>query len=331
MGRITSIIFLFTIFYLLFSIGFVYAQRPDDFSLGIFPPVLEITADPPAKIDAKITIQNLNENNQELSVAFQPFRLSKNNDGTIEHISQGSISDPYPLIIERVKLFDGETPVDSLSLGPFESKILSLKINLDKDAPLGDYYFSVIFSSSEQIPGEQTALGAPGGIGTNVILSVGKKSPARGTIEEFSTPLFTSEGPVPITMLIKNRGEQYFVPTGEVAIYNMVGKLVGRLDILPQFILANSSRFMIDTSQASASSELSQQILKLNSPHPVLVFDEKFLLGPYTLKARVKLGEAGPEFSRSAIFFAFPARVVFATSFFAFVLLGIFLRVKKKI
>jgi hypothetical protein len=310
----------------------VLAQIPNAFSLGIFPPILEINADPPAKVESTITIQNLSENTRDVAVIFKSFRLSDDGRARIEYISDDNeIIGPDPLILQKVKLYEEDTPVTKVTLEPLESKNLTLIIDIDKESPIGDYYFSVIFLSGTQLESDKAMVGSPGGIGTNVILSVGRKGEIKGEIVKFEAPFLVTSGPVPLTLLLKNNSAQYVTPRGRITIKNMLGKDAGRVDILPQYLLSNSQRYMVDSDQASPSAELEDQIKKLSSDHNVLIWPGKFMLGFYTAQAHVKLSEDGPEFDRTIRFFALPFSVIFAVSFFSFVLIGIYLRIKRKI
>ena len=314
-----------SIYYLVSIVG----AQGDEFSLGIYPPIIEINTEPPADIEAGINIQNLNDLPQNLKIILKSFSPSETGDGTLGY--KGTIEGPDSLILQKIKVYDQENALDIFSLDPFESRELTLKINLDSDDPLGDYYFSVIFVSQETQGTDVSQSQISGGIGTNVILSVGQKGVAQGEIKEFSIPRILSSGPVPITLLLQNNSPHYVVPTGRITIRDMLGREAGQVSILPRYILANSARFMIDTDQASPSASLEEQISRLSKKHAVLIWPKKFLFGLYTAYAHVKLSENGPVFETKTSFVALPVYMLFAISFLAFVLIGIYLRVKRKI
>ncbi len=326
-----ALISLFLILYSLFIPGSAFGQNQDALFLGIFPPILEINADPPAKIESNISVSNLNDNVQNLKIIFKSFKLSPEGNGTITYLTGNSIEGPDPLILQKVKVYDGGNAINGLLLEPLETKELKLKISLEENAPIGDYYFSVIFVSSPSDSKETSRVQVPGGIGTNVILSVGKKGETRGEIKEFSVPALVGSGPLPITLLLRNNSNHYVTPRGKITIKNMIGGTAGRIDILPQYILANSQRYMIDANQASPSANFSSTVTRLSKKNRVIVWPEKFLFGFYTVTASIKLSDEGPAFETSAHFVALPLYTIFVTSFFAFVLLGIYLKIKRKI
>ena len=316
-----------SIYYLVSIAG----AQGDEFSLGIYPPILEINAQPPANIEANIYLQNLSDFPQNLKIILKSFRPSERGDGTLRYISKDTIEGPDPLILQKIKVYDQDIALDILSLDPFESRELTLKISLDSGDPLGDYYFSVIFVSQETQDTDISQSQIPGGIGTNVILSVGQKGVVQGEIKEFSIPRILGSGPVPITLWLQNNSSHYVLPTGRIIIQDMLGREAGQVSILPQHVLANSARFMIDTDQASPSASLEDQISRLSKKHAVLIWPKKFLFGLYTAYAHVKLSENGPVFETKTSFIALPTYMLFAISFLAFVLIGIYLKVKRKI
>ena len=63
----------------------------------------------------------------------------------------------------------------------------------------------------------------------------------------------------------------------------------------------------------------------------MIIWPEKFLLGPYTAEAVIKLSNSGPVFRKSIVFIALPIYIIAAVAFVAFILLGIYLKVKKRI
>ncbi len=303
------------------------AQEKSALSLGIFPPVIEINADPPAKILAKIKIQNQNDNPQKLDIVLRPFKPSEKNNGQIEYVND--TGGPDPLILQKIKVMDGDREIRQVELAPLETKELNLLIIIEQGAPLGDYYFSVIFVAQNQTLKNQSASAIPGGIGTNVIMSVGKKGKINGHIIQYSTPFWQTHGPVPITLLVENDSPQYIVPTGRITIKDIFGKVIGVENILPQYILSGSKRYMNDNSPDTLSGKNAAQ--KMAAGHDVLLWPESFLFGIYTLNLNMKLSSTGPVFTTSIIFVALPLYFIFALSFFAFILLGIYVRVRRKV
>ena len=109
----------------------------------------------------------------------------------------------------------------------------------------------------------------------------------------------------------------------------MFGQNVGKLDLLPQNILANSNRYMKDKEQAKIK-DLSKTLLDLKVKNEVIFWPETFLLGFYTAKATINLTDTDT-IRTSVTFVAIPVIWVSVFSIIILVALGIALKVMKKI
>ena len=313
------IIFVFLVSIVCFLISASFAHADDDFALALYPPLIEINAEAPSNAETKITIQNKSENKEDLDIVYKPFKLKKG--GQIEYPAEGKPQGEDRLIFDKVKIYDGDLAIQTLSLNPFESKDLVLKILLPPLEPSGDYYFSILFVSKGGI-GQQSSSVSSGGIGTNVILSVGGNSQATGYIGDFSTPFFVENGPVEFKLLINNTSKYYVTPRGRIVIRDMLGKDAGFVTLLSRPILADSSRYMVDSQAYRSAPSFEREVVS---------WHQKFLFGIYTATAVVNLSASGPTFERSISFVALPLYLIFALSFIAFIILGIYIRVRRKI
>ena len=301
-----------------------FQSNRDQFSVGIYPPILEVKANPPAEIESKINLENLSTISRVFDISVRSIKSSFEGDGTIVYEDEDSINEPELLIRDKITIYDDDIPLQEVSLDALEAKELKLKISLDKDTEIGDYYFSILFTASTK-GSNTTGSEIPGGISTNLILSIGQTGEATsGEIKEFKVPSIISSGPVPITLSINNKSDHFILPSGRVNIKDMFGRDAGQLNILPQYILANSFRYMTDTNHILDTQEMS-------APHPTIIWPEKFLFGLYTVYAQVKLSETGPVFETQSSFIALPFYLLFAVSFVVFVLISIYLKTKKKI
>lgn len=295
-------------------------------SLGIYPPIMQITSQPPAKIEAPLTIQNLGEEDLNLDIVFRPFTSSQKENGEVEYLSQNDFFPENPLFFQHVQVLLGTTPIQEVSLAPKQQKRLSLYIEIPKNEPLSDYYFSILFISKAASTDLRNQSQNIAGIGTNILLSIGPKGKPQGVIEEFSAPFILEKGPVPFTVRVKNKGEQFFVPQGKILITNIFGQTVGKVDLLPVNILAGTIRAIPDSLQAEEESTPSAI---LNSPKAV--WPESFLLGPYTANLILSLSEKGPILSKTIHFFAMPAKLLLGLVAALFILLLIGNRLKKRL
>lgn len=315
-----SIIFLFSMFH--------SGVLASEFSLGIYPPIIELQVKPPASLTTPITLENMSEEAAELDIIFQPFQASKENDGQI--VFTNRLPEFDALIFQKIQITDGERRINTVHLESKETKDLTLHVGIDKDTGLGDYYFSILFIAKGKKDDQFAGIQVPSGIGTNVLLSIGPKGETQGSIEEFSAPFFLTKGPVSFTLLVKNSSKHYTTPEGTIKVTNMFGQEIARLPILSQVILADSQRYLIHADEATESSILSNSLKTLKLRTPAVLWTEKFLLGFYKAKVSVSLSENGPVLTRTTQFFAVPMAILIGVSFAIFIVLGIYLKVKKR-
>jgi hypothetical protein len=320
-------LFFFVFFSLLFltvAKNNIYAQEQ---SLSIYPPVIEVQTTPPSSPTVPLIIQSNIEDDVTLKIQLVPFKTN-NITGEIKLLPNEITKGFYPYYRDRIQfLLDGKK-TDTITLAPLEAKQLELNINLEKGDPPGDFYYSVVFMSSLEGPNDTSVSQMPVGIATNLLLSVGPKDPSSGSISQFNTGSFKASGPVDFTLKIHNSSKHLINPTGSIRIKNLFGQEVGIVKILPQYILAGSDRFLLDDKQSSPEASLAYA--QLNST-PKLIWPDKFLLGWYEAKATVLLEEDGQKLTQTLYFFAFPLYLFFPLVVIIFVILSIYLKVKKKI
>lgn len=335
--KISLVIFCFTLYALPFPLA-----RAQGVSLGISPTIIQIDATPPASINTPITIENNGETPLELQIMLRSFTASPKENGHLLYYAQ---NDPRatPAIFQKIQISENEHPRDSIRLAPHQKKTLVMHIGIPKNESRDDYYFSVVFvtkntnspnEESETSEQEETNSQTPAGIATNVLLSIGPKGPTRGEIREFSTPFFREAGPVPFTLRIKNTSDHLITPRGEILIKNMFNQTIGRVNLLPVNILANTTRSLPDTLQspeATLSAALTNYLLTTPSEHPVAVWPETFLLGPYTAQLTIALSEQGPVFRRQIYFFALPLSVLIGILASLIIIAYLIIRIRRRL
>ncbi len=297
-------------------------------SLGVFPPILQIQATPPTDVKSKILIENLGDNPVDLKIGLKPFIASDKENGQVNYSNDYNLADPF--IFDKMQILDGDTSIDSITLAPGQKKELTLEIALPQNEILGDYYFSIIFMSANTPASDSNISGATAGIATNVLLSIGPKGPTQGNIEEFSSPIFKTHGPVPFTVRIRNTSNHFITTKGDIVIRNMFGQSVGKVDLLPVNILSQTIRSIPDSLQspgANPSSSFKSYLLNLKSN--AAVWPETFLFGPYTATLTIALSDQGPLYRRTINFYAFPTETLFGILIIILVITAIVIRARK--
>lgn len=290
--------------------------RAQGLSLGVFPPIIEVEATPPAQLKVPVTIQNSGDSTVDLDVLLKPFTQNKDNNGQVEYLTPNQLNYSDPLIFQRIKMTDGANQITSLTLAPQQQKTISLSINIPNNEPPGDYYFSILFISKGSLVDQQNATSVSGGIATNVLLTVGPKGDAYGALQEFSAPVFVTGGPVPFTISVLNLSRFFITPVGQILITNMYNQIIGKVNLLPVNILSNTTRYIPDTTQSS----LTQAI-----------WPEKVLFGWYSAHVTLALTPNGPILHKTIYFFALPWQ--FLIGFILVIILGVSvgLRIRQKL
>ncbi len=285
-------------------------------SLGVSPPLLKINIVPGKSVEKQIAIENLSTETVALDLLFIPFAQSNENSGQVDFsINQENFFKEDPTIFDKIKILDENQAIKNITLSPQQKKTLTLLIDIPEEEKESDYYFSIVFISKE-VENEQNNTRdriiaktyVENGITTNVFLSIKSSSyKPEAIIESFSTPFFHKQGPVQFDLTIKNTSKHVSQTTGSLLIKNIFGQAIGKINIPPAYVLANSQRTFL------------------------LTWPESFLVGPYTAYLTVAFPENGPVFGRVLYFFGFPAQVLGGIILIIIVILILVSRVKRKL
>lgn len=290
-----------------------------DFALGVYPPILQIQATVPVIISKDITVVNASRDAEDVSVVLRPFTASSSNNGQVLYLPSGTKMSPDKDIFKKVQILDGDNPITELSLAPKQKKTVTVRIGLPKDEPGADYYFSVLFISKTSPDTTVNGSRITAGIGMNVLLSISPKDKTQGFLEEFSAPLFNQTGPIPFTVKLNNASRHFITPTGQILVRNMFGQLIGKIELESVNVLGNSTRYLPTKENQSVHG------------HPVAMWNEKVLFGPYRANIVLSLSDEGPIFTRTVYFFVMPWEYIVGF-FLAIILIAIVIeRVRRKI
>lgn len=294
-------------------------------SIGVYPPVTKVDALPPVSLHIPLQVQNTGDDPITVGINLKPFKASPSEDGSITYLKDTST---FPsgniLLLQKITVSDDDKVVNSISLLPKEERQMSVDIPIGKNEIPGDYYFSVVFTSTLSSPtraeDNSQASTAQAGVASHILLSIGPKGAATGKITEFSTPFFQTEGPVPFTLRLTNTSKNAIAPSGNILITNMFGQTIGKVDLLPVDILSDTTRLIPDRAQITNQGVVNEELYnKFLSTGPRSIWPEKFLLGFYTAHVTLKLSDDGPILRSSTSFLALPLQV------FIGLLLGIIL------
>lgn len=276
--------------------------------LSIDPPIITINAIPPTTVTSPISIQNKGDAQVTLQIQLKPFK-AKGENGELEY-SREALQ-----IIQNIQILDAGVPVESITLDPQQQKSLSLTISVPPDTNISDYYFSVVFVSTNFSPIESSSSINQIGIAANVLLSVGPLETPKANLEEFSSGILFEKGPVPFTIRVNNTGTHFIKPTGGIAISNMFGQTIGKFDLTSINILSDSIRAIPNSNylqELRLKDDAGAKTSYSDFGRPIALWKESFLLGLYTATLNISLSADGPTFTKTIHFFAFPLQGILA-------------------
>ncbi len=303
--------------------------------LGISPPILQIEALPPANIQTPFAVENGTDQTIQATIELKPFRANLSDNGEVAYLKP---NDPLlganPTIFKKIQVRENDHVITNITLGPKQKKTLSLHIGIEKQESPSDYYFSILFVTTPQTTSETSNTTTGGGIGLPVLLSIGPKGKAAASITEFSAPIIIDNGPVPFTIKVANKGSYYVTVSGAIQIKNMFGQLIGKVDLLPVNVLAQSSRNIPDRKQADENETNAVTAYKIEEREngtqlrsPVAVWPESFLLGPYHAEVVINYADGQAPVRKSLTFIGLPTTVFVS----GLVILSIILLIHRKL
>lgn len=286
-----------------------------EISVGVDPAIIQINTEAPSLVKSPLSVINNSDQNITYSIFLVPFK--PDSDGNGQPDFDINLKEEYKDIFKKVQISDENQDLTQIDLAPKQRKDLTLSIRLPQDEKPKDYYFSVIFVSENiDEKNNQSIVGARAGIGANVLLSIGPKSPTEGEISYFKAKKFVTKGPVNFDVNIYNKSNHYITPEGNLVIKNIFGQTVGNINLEPVNILANSSRLMKSKESSSDS--------------PKVVWNEKFLFGVYKTELNIALSDEGPLLKQTKTFFAFPLELILGSLVALVLTLGIIKRARAK-
>lgn len=297
--------------------------KAQEFSLSIWPPVLEVTIIPGKGITQVYKLKN--NGNTELAITSKiiPF-LPEGEKGGINLLEESSQSSLENLPQQWISFQNADLKLgEKFLLSPGKEKEIVLKIKVPADAPERDYYLTLLF---ETIP--DLFLGQSGGniqtkLGTNILLTVSQTDQLQkeAIIEEFRLlnclssqfcliDSFTSPG---FLIRVKNIGKTFFKPQGEITIKGWLGQN-WKIPLLGENILANSIR------QLTCAFQKEENIF----PSPCQL-STKFLLGHYDAYLIFDPDGSSQKYQAKIDFWAFPLKLVLGVT----AVLGLLIIAKK--
>ena len=233
-----------------------------DFVVG--PGKTEVLVQPGETVVRFMTVTNRITDDREFLLEVEDITGSA--DGSSAVSLTGADRGPYS--IQDYISF----PDDSFTLELGERARIPVTITVPPDAEPGGYYGSVLVSTVRAA--ETSSTSAPRSpiiarVGSLFFLRVAGEAVTEGKTVDISLiddKWWYEKGPVNLGILYENTGSVHVNPYGELSIKNMFGEEVGFVELEPWFVLPTSLRLREVT------------------------WDREFLLGRYTVTAKVNRG-----------------------------------------
>jgi hypothetical protein len=205
-------------------------------------------------------------------------------------------SEGSPLFLENQELSNRFAAANWVKL-PFEKATIAagdvlkiqFKVEAPEDARPGGRYIAIYFEPVGTIPvvstldkeGLQATTSRIVGL---VYIRVNGPITESAIVKRFDVPEFVEYGPIKATAEILNRGDYHIAPTGQITLYNWLGKKVDEKTLKQKNIFPDASRIY----KASLGSKL--------------------LIGKYKLVFSASYGEQGKALVAQAFVWAFPVK-----------------------
>ncbi len=255
-------------------------------SISTYPLSVKGKVDPGQTFEGAVTIINSSDS-EEVRIRPEKENLMGGSEGVVELL--GEVDTGWGLS-SWIKFENNEEFV----LRPKESKLINYSIEVPENAQPGGHFGAVLFRALPAKPSTDVESGVSisGRVGTVLLFEVSGDIIKGAEITSINAPRFLSRGPVDISFKIKNEGNSYFTPTGNITFSNL-----WRKDTVEFY---NPGKKETD----------------LNKPGVVFPgydrtyasrWDKKYLFGPVKITADVSMEEGGPGIgSKSIIIWIFP-------------------------
>lgn len=264
-----------------------------DFVVG--PGKSEIEVSPGETIIQEISVTNRISANRTFLIEVEDIEGSS--DGSSAVSLTGKERGPYS-IRDYISF-----PKDSLVLDLGERARIPISVTIPPDAEPGGYYGSVLISTVQDSKSDVAS--APK---SPIIARVGSLFfvRVRGEVETKGKTLSLSilngkwwheSGPIELGVLYENTGSVHINPYGEMSVRNMFGEEVGFVELEPWFVLPKSLRIR------------------------EITWDREFLLGRYTVVAKVNRGYEDIVDEVSVSFWVLPWKIVGGSFLILFVII----------
>lgn len=253
--------------------------------LEISPPLIDKTLDPGTNTVLEIRVRNVTSSRVIARPSVSDF-TAQGEDGQPRIITDENETSPY-----SIKPWISNVP--SLDLDPGESQTAKISMNVPGDASPGAHYGVIRFTAVAPDT-EDSGVALSASIGTLVLANVTGNATTSAQVEEMTVSQnnkvgsFFEYGPLVFTERIKNTGNVYFKPVGNVRVKNLFNKEIASLKV-------NEKRGNV---LPGTIRRFEQQL------------SQKYLFGRYTAEMNVLYGDSNQQLTASTSFWVIPYKLI---------------------
>ena len=277
-------------------VPFVHAQQPDPATVGqaleIAPPTLNLTADPGEVINAQISLRDISPVPIVVTSEVNDFTADpETEDGTPKVMLDSTEPSPYSLI-------SWIAPLPPLTLKPRQVENLPVKITVPANAAPGGYYGTIRFTA--QPPDMQdTGVALNASLGALIMVRVNGDTNEAMALSEFYVSKNGDRGsffeslPITFTERIKNDGNVFEQPRGEILLKNIFGKTVAKINV-----------------NLENRNILPKSVRKFEQEFTAHDLGNTFMFGPYTAELSLTYGTNGQTVTGRTSFWILPWKLI---------------------
>ena len=260
-------------------------------ALEIAPPVLTLTGDPGQTLNTQISLRDVSSGALLVTGTVNDFTAG-GEDGTPKIITDENEPNPY-------SIKSWIDPLPKLLLEPRQIENLPVTIRIPADAAPGGYFGVVRFTATApELDSQGVSLSAS--LGALIFIRVNGEAKRSMAIEEFSvaTPggtiksMFEST-PLVFVERIKNNGNIYEQPKGQIIIKDMFGKTIAGVNV-----------------NLDERNVLPQSIRKFEQTLDKSVLGNKRLFGKYTATLTMTYGDKKQTVTSAKTFWVIPYTLI---------------------
>jgi hypothetical protein len=260
-------------------------------ALEIAPPVLNLTGNPGQTLKTQISLRDVSSGALLVTGSVNDFTAS-GEDGTPKIITEDGETNPY-------SIKSWVAPLPKLLLEPRQIESLPVTIRIPADAAPGGYFGVVRFTATApELDSQGVSLSAS--LGALIFIRVNGEAKESIAIEEFSvaTPGGTMKSmfestPLVFVERIKNNGNTYEQPKGQIIISDMFGKKIAGVNV-----------------NLDERNVLPQSIRKFEQTLDKSVLGNKKLFGKYTATLTMTYGSKKQTVTSTKTFWVIPYTLI---------------------